>query len=135
MIPSALHPPARLLIPFLLCAGLVGLSLAGCSSGTTRPPPLPDSTLSRVLVEMHLLSARASRGEGLPPGAPDSLLRHYGLERRDVEEALRYYSRRPARLNEIYDAVIDTLGALEQRTRYRQTAPPEATRSGEQSPP
>jgi len=130
MISPSSHTLARLLGPVLLCAGLVGLGLGGCSSGSTRPAPLPDSTLSRVLVEMHLLSARAGRGEGLPPGAADSLLQHYGLERRDVEDALRYYSRRPARLDAVYDAVVDTLGALEQRSRYRGGAP-----TGQRSPP
>ena len=111
----------------LFCTTLLGLGLSGCASQSTDAPPLPDSTFSRVLVEMHLLSAHASHSEGLPGGAPDSLLRHYDLTREDLEETLRYYSRRPARLNAIYDAVIDTLSALEQRIRYRDTAPPDVS--------
>jgi len=114
---------------FLLCTALLGLGLSGCASESTDAPPLPDSTFSRVLVEMHLLSARANHDEGLPRGASDSLLRHYDLAPGDVKEALRYYSRRPARLNAIYDAVIDTLSALEQRSRYRDTAPPDVSPS------
>jgi hypothetical protein len=124
----------RLLLPLLLCATLLGLGLSGCSYGSSESPPLPDSTVSRMLVEMHLLSARAQRDEGVPPGAPDSLLRVYGLERQQLEEALRYYSRRPGRLDAIYDAVIDTLGALEQRSRYRSSAPPDVS-PGDQPPP
>jgi len=120
---------ARALPALLLSAALVAAGLAGCSSASEEAPPLPDSTFSRVLVEMHLLSARAQRADSLPAGAPDSLLREYGLERRDVEATLRYYSRRPARLDAIYDAVIDTLSALEQRSRYRDTAPPDAAPS------
>jgi len=125
----------RLLILLPLCLVLGGLGLFGCSPGSTAPPPLPDSTFSRVLVEMHLLSARATLEDGLPPGASDSLLHQYGLERKDVKEALRYYSRRPGRLEAIYNAVIDTLGALEQRGRYRDTAPPDVSPSGDQNPP
>jgi len=131
--PPPQTPRFWILLP--LCLLLAGPGLSGCSSGSADTPPLPDSTFSRVLVEMHLLTARATLDEDLPAGAPDSLLQQYGLEREEVEAALRYYSRRPARLDAIYNAVIDTLGALEQRTRYRSTAPPDASPSGSQNRP
>ncbi len=36
----------------------------------------------------------------------DSLLAHYGIERKRYEEALIYYSKNPALLNAIYDSVL-----------------------------
>ena len=112
--------------PLLLCA-LLGLpGLVGCSVVSPGSPPLPDSTFSRLLVEMHLLSMRAERKDGLPPSMRDSVFQHYGVEREDFRATLRYYSRRPVRLDALYDGVVDTLSAIEQRSRYRGTAPPGA---------
>ncbi|MFB6248860.1 MAG: DUF4296 domain-containing protein [Salinibacter sp.] len=113
----------RLLPPLLLCALVALPGLSGCSSFSSSSPPLPDSTFSRLLMEMHLLSARASREGPLPAGIQDSILRRYGVQPETFDATLRYYSRRPAQFDALYDGVIDTLNAFEQRSRYRGGAP------------
>jgi hypothetical protein len=123
--PASTGRVGTLLAPLLLCA-LVGLpALSACSSVSSSSPPLPDSTFSRLLVEMHLLSARADRDGALPAGIQDSILRRYEVPRAAFDATLRHYSRRPARLDALYDGVVDTLNALEQRSRYRNVAPEE----------
>ncbi len=116
----------RVLAPLVLCALVALPLLSGCSSFSSSSPPLPDSTFSRLMTEMHLLSARASREPGLPAGIQDSVLQRYDVDPKAFDAALRYYSRRPARLDALYDGVVDTLNALEQRSRYRGTAPKDA---------
>lgn len=112
----------RVLAPLVLCALVALPPLSGCSSFSSSPP-LPDSTFSRLLMEMHLVSARASRETALPAGIQDSILRRYRVDPEAFDATLRYYSRRPARLDALYDGVVDSLNALEQRSRYRGTAP------------
>lgn len=123
---SLLRRGARYGPPLLLCLLLSIPGLSGCSVVSSESSRLPDSTFSRLLVEMHLLAMRAERKEGLPPSMRDSVFQHYGVEREDFRATLRYYSRRPTRLEALYDGVVDTLSALEQRSRYRGTAPPGA---------
>jgi hypothetical protein len=112
----------RVLAPLVLCALVALPPLSGCSSFSSSPP-LPDTTFSRLLTEMHLVSARVSREAALPAGIQDSVLRRYDVDPEAFDAALRYYSRRPARLDALYDGVVDTLNALEQRSRYRGRAP------------
>jgi hypothetical protein len=116
----------RLLGPLLLCALVALAPLPACSSFSSSSPPVPDSTFSRLLVEMHLLSARASRDGQLPAGVQDSILRRYEVRPEAFDATLRYYSRRPSQLDALYDGVVDSLNALEQRSRYRGTAPESA---------
>jgi hypothetical protein len=116
----------RVLAPLVLCALVALPPLSGCSSFSSSSPRLPDSTFSRLLVEMHLVSARASREAALPAGIQDSILRRYSVTPEAFDATLRYYSRRPARLDALYDGVVDTLNVLEQRSRYRGRAPADA---------
>lgn len=131
---SSVGPWGRLL-PLLLLSALLGLPgvFSACSPVSLNDPPLPDSTFSRLLVEMHLLSARAEREGRLPPGVEDSLLSRYGVEPQAFEATLRYYSRRPEQLNALYDSVVDTLSALEKRSRYEETAPSNRPRAQDPS--
>lgn len=115
----------RVLAPLVLCALVALPPLSSCSSASSSPP-LPDSTFSRLLMEMHLLSARATQEDSLPAGIQDSILRRYSVEQEAFDATLRYYSRRPARLDALYDGIVDTLNALEQRSRYRDAAPEDA---------
>lgn len=117
-----LHYWKRALGPALLCL-LVGgsLSLGACSL-TSDAPPLPDSTFSRVLVDLHLLSARKNQPAPLPQGLNDSLLAHHGIEREEFNATLRYYTHRPDVFASLYNGVIDTLKAISNRRRYEPTS-------------
>ncbi len=109
--------PNRVVPPLLLCV-LFGLfAFSGCSVLKSDDPPLADSTFTRVLIDLHLTTARGDRLSKLPPAASDSLFVHHGIRREDFDATLRYYTRRPGAFESLYDAVIDTLNALKSRAR------------------
>lgn len=107
-------------IPLLLSCGgmLLGLFiLVGCSSFSKEAPPVPDSTFSRVLMEMHLREARATREPPLPPGIRDSILARYDLQPDEYEATLEHYSRHPQAFEDLYQKVIDSLRATRNTMR------------------
>lgn len=106
---------------------LWGATLPGCSLFSSSPPPVPDSTLTRVLVGMHLSTARAQFDTAaVPRRLADSVLARHGMDSSDLDAALRYYSKRPQAFETLYDGVIDTLRA----TRQRQSTPADTTQTG-----
>lgn len=113
---------------FLLLLLLLGSPavLSACSSFSTGDAPVPDSTFSEVLVELHILSARHRRGLEPPPGLRDSVFQTHGVDSTDFRRTLQYYSRHPKELETIYDGVIDSLRALE--TEVRRPRNPSSTR-------
>lgn len=106
----------RLLVPLFLCV-LVGgiLFTGGCSSVTSEEPRIADSTFARILVELHLLDGRRQRVSDLSTAAEDTVLSHYGVTRTDFEQTLTYYSTHPKSFSALYNAVLDTLRAIEQQ--------------------
>lgn len=116
--------PLRLAaVPVVLCLLMTaGLAASGCSSFGDRDPPLPDSTFSRVLVDFHLTTARADRFTRPPPGVTDSVFAAHDIRKEAFDETLRYYARHPDAFSSLYDAVIDTLNALQSRRWMRSPA-------------
>lgn len=106
---------SRILLGFLL----VGTA---CSTITAEEPPVADSTLVRVLVEVHLAAARAEVSRDLTLEQRDSLLRAHGLDRARFEAAMRYYSQRPEAYLHLYDQVIQQL----EQAQQQRPAPPGA---------
>lgn len=94
---------------FILFAGV------GCSDWIGENPPLADSTFTRVLVDLHMTTARGGQFTKLPPAPTDSVLAVHEVRREDFDATLRYYTQHPDAFATLYDAVIDTLRAL--RTR------------------
>jgi len=108
---------------------LVGLSVTGlfggmgCSTIAEEKPPLPDSTFTRVLVDLHMTTARGKRFTRRPPGATDSVFAHHGVQKEAFDATLRYYTRRPDAFSSLYDAVVDSLNALRSRPWKRSSSP------------
>ncbi|MFP4227874.1 MAG: DUF4296 domain-containing protein [Salinivenus sp.] len=111
-------------VPFVR-AGTTALALcavvwfSGCSVVSSDRPPLPDSTFARMLVESHLMTARARQDEAFPAALPDSVFERYEVAPGDFDATLRYYSERPADFADLYDGVIDTLNAIQRRQSDR----------------
>lgn len=101
--------PRRLLI-VTLQAGLL-LGMPACSAFSTDAPPVPDSTLVDVLVELHLAEGRAEITGTPVPAARDSILARYGVTPDAFDETVAYYADRPEAYLEVYDAVLDALSA------------------------
>ena len=122
---------SRLIIPLLLGLFLsLPVVFSACSSLSDDEPPLPDSTFTRVLVDLHLTTARGERFSSLPPGIEDSVFTHHGVRAEEVDATLRYYTRHPKALESLYNGVIDSLNALQTRLRSQRSpsSPPDSTR-------
>ncbi|WP_208425995.1 MULTISPECIES: DUF4296 domain-containing protein [Salinibacter] len=109
-------PPRR----WGMVGAAIGLGLmVGCSGFSAGDTPLPDTTFTRVLTELHMASSRQSRDVATPPGLRDSILARYDVEPSEFEATLRHYTRRPDRFEAMYQTVIDTLQALRRPDRRR----------------
>jgi hypothetical protein len=125
--------PWRYLPPLLLCTLLLAsVGSTACSTFSPSEPPLPDTTMTKVLVELHLANARSNHVGTIPPGLKDSVFARYGIERSEFESTLRHYSRHPDAFDALYNTVIDTLNAIESDLRRPQYSRPQ-TRPGSPS--
>jgi len=73
---------------------------------------VPDDTLVEVLTDMHLVAARYTVRDSLPPGLRDSVLSQHSLSNREFDTALAYYSRHPEAYKTLHQSVVDSLSAL-----------------------
>lgn len=114
------RPPSTTghLLVILLALGLLG----GCSPFSSDPKPLPDSTFTHLLMELHLAKARRYVDAPSPRGLRDSIFARYGVQPAAFDTTLKYYSRRPEAFKALYQPIIDTLEAL-QRARPSSPAP------------
>jgi hypothetical protein len=106
-----------------LLAGV--LLLPACSSFEADRPPLPDSTMTAVLTEMHLASERYTITRSVPPGLRDSIFARFSVDPEDYEATLQYYSRHPEAFEGLYNAVVDSLNAARSSIRSGRTPYPQ----------
>lgn len=106
--------PTRILLSVLLLGPLL---LAGCSTFPSGGAPLADSTFSKVLVDLHLVTARTNHHGTRSPGLRDSVFAQHDVRRSEFEATLQYYSERPDAFESLYKGVLDTLNAVESNLR------------------
>lgn len=96
----------RLLFVMLLVAA------PACSVLPGEAPPLADSLLIDVMVDLHLAAARSeAEGQMRPALQRDSILARHGLNPAQFDAAVRYYADRPTDYVALYGRVIDRLDA------------------------
>src|SRR5690606_7956146 len=91
----------------VLFAGLAAAGL-GCGSARDRAP-IPDSTMTELLIELHLANGRIEVTDQPLPFPRDSILQAYGVDSSTYVDALAYYVQHPERYSRIYGDVIDRL--------------------------
>jgi len=111
--------PKRVLPPLFLCVLLGLFALSACSNPFRTGPPVADSTFTRVLIDLHLTNARGKHQTQMSPSIRDSVFAYHDIQREDFDATLRYYSRHPGAFESLYDAVIDTISALQNRSPSR----------------
>jgi len=87
------------------------LTLSACSAFTSDEPPISDSTLVEVLIELHLVSARLELQYDHQPAARDSILFIYGLDAQRFEDIMAYYADHPEAYSAIYTTMLDRISA------------------------
>lgn len=104
--------------------------LTGCTQFRSESPPLPDSTFTKVLTELHVTMARHELDAPVPRGLRDSVFAHYDVDPATFDSTLKYYGRRPVAFKALYQPIIDTLQALQYKGGPK-TVPEPGNASGE----
>lgn len=121
---------------------LLGLTLwlTGCGSGdeTVKKPPVDDKTITDMLVDMHLLEARADELKARPDSIAflmeaeyDKLYKEYGVSEEDFQQTFEFYQQRPEQMDELYQGVIDKLVKKEVEIKSRPDEKPDTTATGQ----
>jgi hypothetical protein len=118
--------PALLATAGLATVLSLGL-LSGCSGFSSGEKPLPDSTFTTMLTEIHLAKARTIIEDSVPVDLRDSVFARHGVDSTAFYTTLDYYSRRPEAFKAVYGTVIDTLQSM-QYPRNERPTPQEGTR-------
>lgn len=99
---------------------LLLLSLSACTQLLTEPPPVADSTMVEVLVELHLAEAMLASGTTpLPLSVRDSILQRHQLTESGYEEAVQYYTAHPEAYAALYEQVVNVLNEEQNRLLYQ----------------
>lgn len=102
----------------LLCLGVV---FTACSNPIAESPPVSDSTMVEVLVDLHLATHRYALERDVPPSLRDSILMHHGVDTARYAEAIAFYAAHPKRYAEVYGDLTDRLRAARERLDTRAT--------------
>lgn len=99
---------------------MLGLGfLSGCSGFSPEEKPLPDSTFTTLLTEVHLAKARIAIEKPLPRHFHDSLFARHEVDSSAFYATLKYYSRHPKAFESVYSSIIDTLQYLQHPQKDR----------------
>lgn len=128
---AALHPRSALTHARWGLFGIIlGLGvLAGCSGFSSDDQPLPDSTFTRVLTELHLATARKTAEVPYPSSLRDSIFARYDVQPTEFDATMEFYSRHPEAFESLYQSVIDTLRTLRYPTRRGPQGVPDSLRN------
>jgi hypothetical protein len=70
---------------------------------------LADSTVVHVLMELHLLEARALEVGDVSAAMRDSVFAHYGVTEERFQETLDHYARQPEAFGQLYSRILDQI--------------------------
>ena len=89
----------------------VCLMMASCSNQDVSSvlPPVADSVMVDVLIELHLAEARVEEFHEDQPTVKDSILTHYALSRETFESIMAFYKAHPDVYHKIYSEALDKM--------------------------
>ncbi len=87
------------------------LTLSACSAFTSDEPPISDSTMVEVLIELHLANARLELQYDRRPAVRDSILFKYGLDAQRFQDVMAYYADHPEAYSALYTTMLDRISA------------------------
>ncbi len=86
------------------------LGLVGCTPITSvEQPVVSDSLMVEVLLDLHLVDARARALGNVTPGLRDSVLAHHGLDSVRYEAAVQRLMENPDTYLDLYSQALDRL--------------------------
>lgn len=107
------HSVFRVLVWWLAlgCTGLMA-----CSTITSEEPPISDSTMTELMVELHLADARVELQLDVPDTLRSAILYKYGLDEQGFRQIIAYYADHPEAYASLATTVLDRISA----ERYEQ---------------
>lgn len=119
-----------------LLAGLIivmiGFTFSSCKKEEKTLGVLSEQEFKRVIIELYLAESRLnsrslSRDSALKLFKPfeEKYLGKMGIQDSTLKKTYQYYFDHPDKLERVYDAVIDSLSLLEQKTNNKPRKPSE----------
>ena len=91
----------RFFASVVMAAALL-ITAPACSVIETDVPPVPDSTMVAVMIDLHLLNARSELQRDTEDSLRVNILAYHGLDTTQYAQAIEFYADEPERLLEIY---------------------------------
>lgn len=88
---------------------LVLLSACSDQNVTEIQPPVADSVMIQVLIELHLAEARVDLFKEDQTQHRDSILTKYNISEGEFEENMTYYRDNPTTFHKLYSEALDKL--------------------------
>jgi len=96
------------------CISVVRLLLLVAVVGCADPreePPLADSTMVEVMIDLHLAVARAEVTQQVPAGIRDSIFTTHAVDSSAYARTIWHYAQNPDKYEHIYGEVLDRLNS------------------------
>ena len=101
-------------LPLLPLLSLLLITLSSCSLTTPAQPPVPDSLMVEVLLDLHLAAARAEIYTDVSSTLRDSILTEHGLDTTRFQDVMQYYFDQPEAYAPLLKQVLDRLNEQRQ---------------------
>ena len=92
-----------------LCVTLLLLSACSNQNVTEIQPPVADSVMIQVLIELHLAEARVDLFHESQTQHRDSILTKYQITQAEFEENMAFYRENPVTFHKLYSEALDHL--------------------------
>ncbi len=85
--------------------------LPACSNQALEEiaPPLSDSLMVQIIMELHLAEAKVELFKEDQIDFRDSIFSHYGVSKADYEANMAYYRERPDEYHKVYSEALDKM--------------------------
>ena len=88
---------------------ILGVCIANCTTPAQQESLIADSTLVKVLIDLHLIEVRISEGHDVDPGLRDSVFSVFGIDSLQFAATMRYFSEKPDAYASLYSRIIERL--------------------------
>lgn len=108
-------------VAVLILLGCV-VGTTGCGGGSKDGPPIPDSLLVDVLVDVYSATARAHLESLNADSARAEAVARFGLDTADLTRTLNYFAENPDSASKFYQGALDSLVRIQRELRSRPEA-------------
>ena len=122
---------SSLIFTFLVC-------MSGCSDSTPSTDALGEDEMVELLVDIHMADAilavsnfKIKRDTVVIEHYYNDVLKKHHTTQKQIENSIKYYSKKPRKFEKIYVQVSDKLSKMESGFQQKGTAKPDSTKQHE----